>query len=490
MKRTLQIAVIVSLGLLQLQTIVAQLTPKNLTTLVYNGVDNPTNSGFLQLSTIKDSFIYTQTANGYNILTKAAQWVPVTWYATSDQGFAANGAFTVEAKVAVQKSMKNGFQIEVEGVPGKRFKIDIDTAAVYNMTYYPSTSKEVIVNNLDNKGMHTYRIAVDNTDKAHVYRDGVKIGTADADGMVSSTAYYKDIEVLMEDKFFEDFIESVNTAFPSPLKYPTHETFKGAVANFDITYSNWAVMGIDTAKANVKVGKTSMWFNNGTTGELKILKTGLTAGKYKISYWSKTKAAGEAYKGSIKMVASNVVIFPVTTMVPDNRNFNYREFAFDVPEDGDILITFHNGWSNTQKPGWANIWFDDLRIAKVQPVPYLRFGKDNEAGIAEFTLGSVAYDLTGAYSPSTSGISQNNLLVNDIYTTSSDGMLNVTYSLANNSKTDIQLIDLSGRVLSHQNVMSNAGVNTTTFATNGMKGVYLLRFLSNDTAKTVKVEVK
>lgn len=490
MKRTLQIAKIVVLGLIQFTPINAQLTPKNLGTPVYNGQDNPTNSGFIQQTTIKDSVTYTQTADGYNILTKAAQWVPVTWYATSEQGFAVNGPYTVEAKVAVQKSKKNGFQIEVEGAPGKRFKIDIDTSAIYNMTYYPSTSKEVIVNNLDNKGMHTYRIAVDNTDKAHIYRDGIKVGTADVDGMVSSTAYYKDIEVLMEDKFFEDYIESFNPAFPSPLKYATHETFKGMMANFDITYSNWAVMGIDTVKANVKVGQTSMWFNNGTTGELKILKKGLTAGKYKISFWSKTKAAGEAYKGSIKMVGSNTVILPVTTMVPDNRNFNYREYAFDVPEDGDILITFHNGWSNTQKPGWANIWFDDLRIAKVQPLPYLRFGKDNEAGIAEFTLGSIAYDLTGAYSPSISGIKENILSVNDISATSIGGILNVTYSLTNNSKTNIQLIDLSGRLISQQNVMSNAGINTTSFATNGLKGVYLLRFTSNDSAKTVKVEIK
>lgn len=501
MKRTLQLTLIAVICLIQIQTVNAQLTPKNLGTPVYNGQGNPTASKFVQINTIKDSVTYTQLTEGYNVLTKGAQWIPVTWYATSDSGFVANGAYTVEAKLAVAKSMKNGFQIEMQGTPGKRFKIDIDTAAIYNMTYSPSTAKEVIVNNLNNKGMHTYRVAIDNSDKAHIYRDGVKVGTADADGLVSSSAYYKDIEVIQEDQFFEDYISSYSPAF-TPNNYPTHATFKGAIGNFDITYSSWAYMGIDTVKANVKVGKTSMWFNNGTTGELKIRKNGLSAGKYKLSFWSKTKSVGEAYKGSIKYIGTDpgtpagtgsdpdIILLPTATLVPDNRNFSYREYAFDLTKDGDIMITFHNGWSNTQKPGWANIWFDDLRIAKVIPVSFLRFGKDSEAGVTDFTLSSLTYDMTGAYEPAPTGLNLNNATVNSVFTTNTNGQLNINYTLANGSETNIQLLDLSGRVLLQKNILSNAGKNTTSFATSGMKGVYLLRVTSNDTAKTVKVEVK
>ena len=502
MKQTLQLVLIALICFLQIQNVTAQLTPKSLGTPVYNGQGNPATAKFIQLNTIKDSVTYTQKAEGFNVVTKGAQWIPVTWYATSDSGFVANGAYTVEAKVAVAKSMKNGFQIEMEGTPGKRFKIDIDTTAVYNMTYSPSTSKEVILNNLDNRGMHTYRVAIDNSDKAHIYRDDVKIGTADADGLVSSTAYYKDIEVIQEDQFFEDYITSFNPAFPSPLNYATHATFKGQMANFDITYSNWAYMGIDTVKANVKAGKTSMWFNNGTTGELKFLKKGLSAGKYKLSFWSKTKAAGEAYKGSIKYVGTDpgvpagtgsdpdIILLPAATLVPDNRNFNYREYPFDLPKDGDVLITFHNGWSNTQKPGWANIWFDDLRIAKVVPQPYLRFGKDNEAGVTDFTLGSVTYDMTGAYSPAPNATNEIRNTIADLSVSNNSGLLNVNYTLENSSKADIQLLDLSGRMLYQQNMSANAGLNTVSIASTGLKGVYLLRVISNETAKTVKVEVK
>jgi len=150
MKLKLHLTLIAIVGLLQFFPVNAQLTPKNLGTLVYDGQGNPTAVKFGQLNTIKDSVTYTQTAEGYNVVTKSAPWIPVTWFATSDSGFVANGAYTVEAKVAVAKSMKNGFFIEMQGTPGKRFKIDIDTAAIYNMTYSPSTAKEVIVNNLDN----------------------------------------------------------------------------------------------------------------------------------------------------------------------------------------------------------------------------------------------------------------------------------------------------------------------------------------------------
>ncbi|OIP84391.1 MAG: hypothetical protein AUK44_02735 [Porphyromonadaceae bacterium CG2_30_38_12] len=511
MKRTLQIALIALISLIQFQSVNAQLTPKELGTPIYNGQDNPKASKFVQINTINDSVTFTQQSEGYNVFTKGSLYTPVTWYATSDSGFVANGAYTVEAKVAVAKSMKNGFFIEMQGTPGKRVKIDIDTTAIYNMTYSPSTAKEVVVNNLDNRGMHTYRVAVDNSDMAHIYRDGVKVGSADADGLVSSSAYYKDIEVIQEDQFFEDFIDLATA--PHVVNNATLSA--NLSGNWDITHSTWCKMGIDTTKANVKVGLTSFWFNNGTTGELKIKKTGLTAGKYKLSFWSKTKAAGEAYKGSITMLGTDpnrpavkykdgrpdsipayigtdphVVVLASQVLVPDNRNFNYREYAFDVIRDRDILITFHNGWSNSQKPGWANMWFDDLRIAKVESVPFIRFGKDSEAGVTDFTIGSLTYDMTGAYEPAPSGIAQNKSVLNSVYITTSNGVMNVNYTLSNTSKVNIQLVDLSGRVLVHQNAYANAGHNLTSISTSGLKGIYLLRVITAEAAETLKVEVK
>lgn len=525
MKRTLQLALIALISLIQFQPANAQLTPKELGTLVYNGQGNPKDSKFVQLNTIVDSVTYTQQTEGMNIVTKSAQWIPVTWYATSDSGFVANGAYTVEAKVAIHKSMKNGFFLEMQGTPGKRFKIDIDTAAIYNMTYSPSTPKEVVVNGLDNKGMHTYRVAVDNNDMAHIYRDGVKVGIADVDGLVSSSPYFKDIEVIQDDQFFEDYIDLFNPALVWPTTpkttppTPTVRTVEEAALlnslfNYDITFSSWCHIGIDTVKANVKVGKTSMWFNNGTSGELKILKKALTPGQYKLSFWSKTKAAGEGYRGYVYMVGTDpnrpavkfkgtqidsipayvgtdphVTVLASKILVPDNRNFNYREYAFDVTKDCDVMIVFHNGWSN-QNPGWANMWFDDMRIAKVEPVPFIRFGKDSEAGVTDFTFGSLTYDMTGAYAPAPSGVNNNKMAVNEIVATNKNGQLLVNYTMLSGSKTDIQLLDLSGRILSQQNVSSIAGKNTTTINTSGLKGVYLLRVISNDSAKTVKVEVK
>lgn len=515
MKLTLQLSLIVLISFFQFQLVNAQLTPKDLGTPKYNGQGNPNTSQFVQISTITDSVTYTQQTEGLNVVTKAAPWIPVTWYATSDSGFVANGAYTVEAKVAVHKSMKNGFFLEMQATPGKRVKIDIDTTAVYNMTYSPSTAKEVIANNLDNRSMNTYRVAVDNNDVAHIFRNGTKIGTADVDGMVAPSTYYKDVDVIQDDQFFEDYIDSFNPAFPSPLNYPTHATLRGSLANFDITYSTWAVMGIDTVKANVKQGNSSVWFNNGTTGELKIKKVGLAAGKYKLSFWSKTRNSGEAYKGSVTMLGTDpnrpavkykdgrpdsipaytgtdphVVVLPSQVLVPDNRNFNYREYAFDLIKDADIMITFHNGWSNTQKPGWASMWFDDMRIAKVEPVPYIRFGKDNEAGETDFTLGSLTYDMTGAYAPAPTGIAQNKSILNAVYATNSGGVMNVNYTLSNASKANIQLVDLSGRVLVQQNTLAEAGRNTTSISTLGLKGIYLLRVITAEAAETLKVEVK
>jgi hypothetical protein len=511
MKRKLQITLITCISLFFVQAIMAQLTPKNLGTPIYNGQGNPTISKFVQIKTYNDSITYTQQTEGLNILTKGSLYTPVTWYATSDSGFVANGPYTVEAKVAVSKSMKNGFFLEMEGTPGKRFKLDIDTTAIYNMTYSPSTSKEVMVNNLDNRGLHTYRVAVDNSDKAHIYRDGVKVGTADVDGLVSPTSYFKDLETIMEDQFFEDFKDIPTTAFGTN----NATLYANLSGNWDITQSTWCKMGIDTAKANVKVGLTSFWFNNGTTGELKFLKKGLTPGKYKLSFWSKTKSSGEASKGYVYMVGTDpdkpaikkkgtqidsipaykgtdphVTILASQVLVPDNRGFNYREYPFDVTKDCDVMIVFHNGWSNTQKPGWANMWFDDLRIARVAPVSYLRFGKDSEAGVTDFTLGSLTYDISGAYEPAPTGIIETKSSLNSIYTTNANGMLNVNYTMANSSKTNIQLVDLSGRVLYQHNKISNAGKNLTSISTSSLKGVYLLRVITSDEAKTVKVEVK
>lgn len=500
------------IGLFFVQTIMAQLTVKDLGTPIYKGQGNPTSSKFVELNTYKDSVTYTQQAEGYNVLTKGSLYIPVTWYATADSGFVANGPYTVEAKVAVSKSMKNGFSLEMEAVPGKRFKLDIDTTAIYNMTYAPSISKGVMVNNLDNRGMHTYRVAVDNADKAHIYRDGIKVGTADVDGMVNPSAYYKDVEVIMEDQFFEDFKDLATPAFKA-----NNATLSANLSgNWDIKMDTWCMMGIDTVKANVKVGKTSFWFQNGTTGQLKILKKGLTAGKYKLSFWSKVQNTWEGYKGSIKILGTDpdrpvikkkgtqidsipaykgtdndVIVLPTALLVTGNKNFNYREFPFDVTKDGDILITFHNGWDNKQTPGWSSMWFDDLRIAKVEPLPYVRFGKDSEAGVTDFTLGSFTYDMTGAYEPAPNAIAENKLQSANLNATQSgNGLLNVRFTLANNAETKIQMLDLNGRILSSQIVASTAGENSTFLSVSAPKGIYLLRLIANEKTATIKVSIK
>ena len=495
MKRKLQITLIACISLFFIQAIMAQLPTKNLGNPLYNGQGNPKTSRFVQLNTYTDSIKYTQKTEGLNILTKGAQWIPVTWYATSDSGFVSNGAYTVEAKVAVAKSMKNGFSVEMEGIPGKRFKIDIDTTAIYNMTYSPSVAKTVLVNNLDNRGMHTYRVAIDaTTDKAYIYRDGIVVATADVDGLVSSTAYYKDVEVIMEDQFFEDFKALATPAFKAN-NATLSANLKG---NWDITMDTWCMMGIDTAKANVKVGLTSFWFQNGNTGQLKILKKGLTAGKYKLSFWSKVQNTWEGYKGNITNVTNPtapIVLLPTTLLVPGNKNFNYREFPFDLSVDGDVLITFHNGWENKNvtppiinNPGWSSIWFDDLRIAKVEPLPYVRFGKDSEAGVTDFTLGSFTYDMTGAYAPDVTGINDIKMQnVNLSATQDGNGKLNVSYTLANNAETKIQLLDLNGRILTSQSVSGSAGENATTLSASINKGLYFIRLIANEKTATIKV---
>jgi hypothetical protein len=470
----------------------AQLTTKNLGTPRYNGQGQPTTSKFALTTTIKDSIIFTQKPEGLNFLTKGSYYTPVLWYATPDSGFVVNGGYTVEAKVSITKSMKNGFNMEMQGMPGKRFHLNIDTTAIYNMTYYPSVAKEVLVNNLDNRSMHTYRVAIDAMDIAHIYRDGVAIATADVDGLLSSTPITKDLEEVMVDQFFEDFIDSYSPAF-APNSYTTEPTFRANLSgNWDITYSTWAHMGIDTVKANVKVGKTSMWYNNGTTGVMTIIKRGLTAGKYKLSYWSKTKAAGEAQKGYIKMDgATGAMLLPSAIMVNDNRNFNFKQFIFDVPTDGDIDIVFHNGWGPPDpKPGWGNIWFDDFRLTKIESMPYVRFGKDSEFGVTDMTIGSFTYDLTGAYAPELSGIHDNYMSSANLSATSvGNGMLNVRYTLTNNTDTKIQLLDLNGRILSSQSVAATTGENSRNISVSTVKGIYLLRLIANEKTATIKVSL-
>jgi len=98
--------------------------------------------------------------------------------------------------------------------------------------------------------------------------------------------------------------------------------------------------------------------------------------------------------------------------------------------------------------------------------------------------------MTGAYAPDATGIDQNKSDLNTLYTTIQSGMLQVNYTLTNNSKTNIQLIDLSGRILYQQNSVSNAGKNSTSIATSDMKGIYLLRVITAEEAKTLKLELK
>lgn len=499
MKRKLQITFITCISLFFVQVNMAQLTPKNLGTPLYNGQGLPTSSKFAYTNTIKDSVTFTQRSEGMNILTKGSLYTPVLWYATPDSGFVLKGGYTAEAKVYITKSAKNGFIMEFQGLPGKRFVINIDTTAIYNMTYYPSAAKEVLVNNLDNRSMHTYRVAIDAADKAHIYRDGIAVATADVDGLFSTTPLTTDIEEVMVDQFFEDFLSKYGSQTPFKYNtstdktiYPNEPAFIADLGgNWDVTMSTWCHIGIDTTKANVKVGSSSIWFNNGTTGLITI-KRPVTVGKYKFSFWSKTSLKFQAFKGSIKMDGTGgAVLVPVTTMVNDNQNYNFKSYLFDVPTDGTLNITFHNGWSNTQNPGWANLWFDDLRLVKVDVLPYVRYGKDSEAGVTDMTIGSFTYDMTGAYAPDATEISENEMSSTNLSATQlGNGMLNVRYSLTNNAVTKIQLLDLNGRMLVNQSANGMAGENSSSMQAPCNKGVYLLRLIANEKTATVKVALK
>ncbi len=495
MKRKLQIAFIACVSLFFVQAIMAQLTTKNLGTPKYNGQGLPTASKFAFTSTWNDSIKFTQQPDGMNILTKASLYTPVQWYAIPDSGFVLKGAYTAEAKVSITKSPKNGFNMEFQGLPGKRFVINIDTTAIYNMTYYPSAAKEVLVNNLDNRKMHTYRVAIDATDIAHIYRDGVAVATASVDGLFSTSPLTTEIEQVLVDQFFEDLFTQYGYSKPfitNTTTYPNEAAFTADLSgNWDIKMSTWAHMGLDTAKADVKVGKSSVWYQNGTTGMLTI-KRPVTVGKYKFSYWTKSQSKYMQLKGSIAMDGTGgAILVPVTMMVGDNQNYNFRSFLFDVPNDGTLNITFHNGWDNKQNPGWASVWFDDLKLVKVDVLPYVRFGKDSEAGETDFTLGSFTYDMTGAYAPDLAGINETTLpSANLSATQNGNGTLNVHYNLINSAETKIQLLDLNGRMLTNQSAYGIAGENSSTIQAPTSKGIYLLRLVANEKTANIKVSLK
>ncbi|MFZ4455062.1 MAG: T9SS type A sorting domain-containing protein [Bacteroidales bacterium] len=495
MKRKLHIALIASFALFFVQALMAQLTPKDLGTPLYDGQGKPNATTFLAAPTYNDSVIFTQLPEGMNILTKGSLYTPVSWVSSSLNGFAVNGAYTVESKLSITKSMKNGFNLEMQGMPGKRFHINIDTAAIYNMTYYPSAAKEVLVNNLDNRSMHTYRVSVDATDKAHIYRDGVAVATADVDGLFSATPVTTDIEDVLVDQFFEDLFTQYGPSKPfvtGVATYPQEAAFTADLSgNRGISMSTWAHMGLDTTKANVKVGQSSIWYQNGTTGMLTI-KLPVTTGKYKLSYWTKSQTKYMQLKGSIAMDGTGgAILLPVTMMVGDNQNYNQRSFLFDVPLDGDVKIVFHNGWDNKQNPGWASVWFDDLKLVKVDVLPYVRFGKDSEAGVTDMTIGSFTYDMTGAYAPDPTGISESKMQTSNLSATQvGKGMLNVRYTLSNNTPAKIQILDLNGRILTSQPVAASMGGNSISLPVSAMKGVYLLRLIANEKTATVKVVLK
>jgi hypothetical protein len=495
MKRKLQITLFACICLFFVQTSMAQLSIKDLGAPIYNGQGQPSAPTFLSTTTYTDSIIFTQKPEGLNFLTKGSLYTPVSWVSSSLTGFAVNGAYTVESKVSITKSMKNGFNMEMQGLPGKRFHINIDTAAIYNMTYYPSTAKEVLVNNLDNRSMHTYRVAIDATDKAHIYRDGVAVATADVDGLFSATPITTDIEDVLVDQFFEDLFTQYGPSKPfvtGVATYPQEAAFTADLSgNWDIKMSTWAHMGLDTTMANVKVGKSSVWYQNGTTGMLTI-KRPVTAGKYRFSYWTKSQTKYMQLKGSIAMDGTGgAILVPVTMMVGDNQHYNFRSFLFDVPVDGTLNVTFHNGWDNKQNPGWASVWFDDLKIEKVDVLPYVRFGKDSEAGVTDMTIGSFTYDMTGAYAPGPTGISETKIQTSTLSATQvGKGMLNVRYTLTNNTPAKIQILDLNGRILTSQSVAASMGGNSVSLPFSSIKGVYLLRLIANEKTTTVKVVLK
>lgn len=466
----------------------AQFTTKDLNPPLYNGQGQPSNTNFTPVITTPDSVVFTQQTDGLNFVTKGSWATPVAWYASSNNGFTpSSNGYTVEAKVAVNKSLGNGFDIEAQSAVGNRVQIAIDTTAIYDLTNYPASPKVQLYSNLDNRGMHTYRVAVDNTNTAYIYRDGTALAYTNANGGVSSSGVYTALDSVLTDQFFEDYISNYSPPFAG---YTNEAAFKADLSgNWDISYANWAHMGIDTVSANVKVGKTSMWFQNGTTGNLTI-KRAVTAGKWMFSFWSKVQATYMAYKGSIAMDGTGgAVLVPSTIMVNGNTNYNYKSYVFDVPVDGTLNITFFNGWGSPT-PGWASIWFDDMRITKVNALPYVRFGKDTDRGVTDVTVGSFTYDATGPYSPATSAVKQLDANPNVRILSQSNGKMQISYQAANNGTLKWDVLSLAGEVISRQSTMVQNGNNTLEINIPQLQGVYILRLIDNSTTGSCKFFVR
>lgn len=488
MKKTINLLVIALLSFLGTETL-AQLTVKgDLANKIYDGQGRPDSTVFTKNIGKPDSITFIQTEQGYNVAARSVNFSPILWYLPQTSGFNINGGYTVEANVAVEKSTTNGFILEVQGEPGKRFQIGIDTSSIYNMTYYPSTEKEVIANNIDNKGMHTYRIAVDENDMAYVYRDAESIAMLDADGTVSNRAMYKGTETLMKDSVIEIHNSFATPPHPS-TKYPEEGGFIFALSTeSDITYSTWATLGIDTISANVKVGESSLWGANGTSGKVTIRKTVTTPGRYRFSYWSKTRLAWHKYSGSISLLVGEEkqVLVANNQMIPGNMNYNFKSYVFDVPVEGIVEITLFNN------PGTAcHFWLDDMKLERVENENYVCFGKDNEEGSETFTIGAFAYDMTGAYAPDTeSGI---NIIqgkeANISVVQSGSRIVNVNYELSKDEVVVMQMIDMTGRIQEIREINSHAGINSMTLNT-PTSGIYLLKFISSETTAAVKFVVQ
>jgi hypothetical protein len=488
MKKTSYLFVIAMLSL-YVSGSFAQLSVKgDLANKIYDGQGKPDSTIFTKNIGKPDSITFTQTDQGYSVAARSVNFSPILWSLPQSSGFSINEGYTVEAKVAVEKSTTNGFIMEVQGVPGKRFQIGIDTAAIYNMTYYPSTDKEVIAHNLDNKGMHTYRIAVDENDMAYVYRDTQPLAMLDVDGTVSSRAVYKGVETLMNDSIIEIHNSFATPPHPS-TKYPEEGGFIFALSTeSDITYSPWATMGIDTISANVKVGESSLWCANGTSGKVFIKRYVTTPGRYRFSYWSKTRMAWHKYSGSISLVVGEEkqVLVANNQMIPGNLNYNFKSYVFDIPTEGTIEVTLFNN------PGAAcHFWLDDMKLERVENESYVCFGKDNEVGGETFTIGAFAYDMTGAYAPDTeSGVhiihgEEANIAV----VQSGSRSVNVKYELSKDEVVVMQLIDMTGRIQEIRKIESHVGKNSMTLNTPA-SGIYLLKFISSETTAAVKFVVQ
>lgn len=465
----------------------AQLPTRELSNKIYNGTGLPDETFFTNVIT-RDSVTLNQSETGLNIQTKGSKFIPALWYFPAEKGFNASEALTVETRVAITKSEGNGCILEIQGKPGRRIEIAIDTTAVYNMTYYPVAGKELIAGDLDNRGMHTYRIAVDENDIAHIFRDNELLGKADVDGESSANLIYSVKSTLLNDSPIENLINyAVETSMIGG--YEGEQGFLFDIANdCGITCSTWSKMGVDTLKANVKVGKTSLWFTNGTSGHLWFKKQ-VTASKYKFSFWVRTRQPFHFSNGSVTLINENLDRIPIlpgtTSFIPKNSNvdFVFRQLVFDVPEDGTIEIRI----SNAPAGAACHMWFDDIRIEEVIPQPYVCVGKDRDPGIHDFTWGGFAYDLSGAYAPAgdakiTSNKADDSRLQ---VCTAENGETTVNYTLDQPTGVTLSIVDLNGQVVSETAIYGNSGQNSTTLNVPA-KGIYLLRMTCAEQTLTTK----